>query len=230
MKISSRPAQITAKAFSILALAALFAASSAWAQTPASSPSTSSTSTTVASGQPSEEEMMKMMMDLAKLNENHKLLAQFVGTWTADVKMWMNPDPNAKPTENKATTVRKALMGGRYFMAENDGKMPMPGPDGKMKETDFKGMSLEAYDNVKKKFIATWIDSMGTGILVLEGDYDPAAKAFTYTADCEMMPGMKTHVREVLKVVDNDHHILEWYDNTRGTEAKTMEISYTRKK
>ena len=43
-----------------------------------------------------------------------------------------------------------------------------------------------------------------------------------------MMPGKTTKIREVIKVVDKDHHLFEWYDNSRGPETKTMEISYTR--
>jgi len=35
------------------------------------------------------------------------------------------------------------------------GKMQMPGPDGKMKDMTFKGMGIEDYDNVKKKFVGT---------------------------------------------------------------------------
>jgi len=185
---------------------------------------------TAPSTQPSEADMMKQMMELSKLNENHKLLGTLAGSWTNVVKMWMNPDPSAPPTQSSGTAVRKPLMGGRYFQADFTGKFPMPGPDGKAKEMDFKGMSLEGYDNVKKKFFATWIDSMGTGLMYMEGSYDPTEKAFTFTGEEEMMPGMKMKVREVLKVVDANHHTLEWFEDRGGKEVKTMEINYTRKK
>jgi hypothetical protein len=115
-------------------------------------------------------------------------------------------------------------------MMDVSGKMQMPGEDGKMKDIQFKGMAVEGYDNVKKKFIGSWIDNMGTGIELSEGTYDPATKTFTYTSEMEPMPGMKTQVREVLKVVDNNHMLLEWYENHGGQERKTMEIAYTRKK
>ena len=85
------------------------------------------------------------------------------------------------------------------------GKMQMPGEDGKMKDMQFKGMGIEGYDNAKKKFVSSWIDNMGTGIQFSEGTYDPATKTFTYTSEIEMMPGMKTPVREVIKVPDNNH-------------------------
>jgi len=125
---------------------------------------------------------------------------------------------------------KKADDGRRYFIGEFTGKMQMPGPDGKMKDMTFKGMSFEGYDNAKQKFVSSWIDNMGTGIMMSEGTYDPATKAFTYTSEIEMMPGMKQKVREVIKIVDNNHHTFEWYEDRGGQEAKTMEIKYTRKK
>ena len=207
-------------------------AASLFAQSPATSPATATDSTAArsapATGQPNPEEMMKQMMEMSKLNENHKLLADMNGNWNYAIKMWMKPDPNAKPQESKGTATRKSVMGGRYFVMDVSGKMQMPGEDGKMKDMQFKGMAVEGYDNVKKKFVSSWIDSMGTGIQGSEGTYDPASKTFTYTMEMEPMPGMKQQVREVIKVTDKDHMMLEWYENRGGQEKKTMEIAYTR--
>jgi hypothetical protein len=204
-----------------------------FAQSPAASPAAPASSAAAAPGQMTKADMDKMMaqmMELAKPGENHKLLQDLVGTWSCAVKMWMNPDPTAKPEESKSTAVRKAIFGGRYFQVDVSGKMQMPGPDGKPKDMEFKGISIEGYDNVKKKFLATWADNMGTGIMLSEGTYDPATKTFTYTGEIEMIPGMKQKIRETVKVVDKDHHMFEWYEDRGGKEAKTMEISYTRKK
>ena len=33
------------------------------------------------------------MMEMSKLNENHKLLADMNGNWNYTIKIWMNPDP-----------------------------------------------------------------------------------------------------------------------------------------
>jgi len=206
----------------ILLTLALFT-SPAIAQTSTSSPASSS-----AVGAPPSPEDMAKMMELGKPGENHKLLANMAGDWTYTVKMWM--DPKATPMESKGTATRKAIMDGRFFVAEHSGKFQMPGPDGKLADMSFTGMALEGYDNVKKKFVSSWIDNMGTMILNSEGTYDPAAKAFTYNSAFEMMPGMPVKIREVVKVVDADHHNFEWYENRGAGEMKTMEISYTRKK
>jgi hypothetical protein len=179
-------------------------------------------------GQMNDAEMMKQMMALSKLNENHKLLAQLAGTWKYDVKMWMAPD--APPMMSKGTAVRKPIMDGRYFVLNVTGNMEMPAADGKMKNFEFKGMSIEGYDNVQKKFIGTWCDNMGTGVMLSTGTYDPATKSFTYNSEMEVIPGMKTKAREVLKIVDADHHNFEWYEDRGGQEVKTMEINYTRQK
>ncbi len=172
--------------------------------------------------------MMKQMMELSKLNENHKLLADLAGTWDYTVKMWMAPE--MPPSESKGTAVRKAVMDGRYFTLDVSGKIQMPGPDGKMKDFNFKGMGLEGYDNAKKKFVSTWSDNMITGIMMSEGTYDSATKTFTYTGETEMMPGMKSKVRETVKVTDKDHHTFEYFEDRGGKDVKTMEINYTRKK
>jgi hypothetical protein len=224
----------TMKTFTSL-ITILFAtviATSLFAQTPATSPPAASvrsaTQSTGATGQPDPQEMMKQMMEMSKLNENHKLLADMNGNWNFAIKMWMSPDPNAKPQESKGTATRKSVMGGRYFVMDVTGKMQMPGPDDKMKDMQFKGMAVEGYDNAKKKFVSSWIDNMGTGIQASEGTYDPASKTFTYTMEMEPMPGMKQQVRELIKVTDKDHMMLEWYENRGGQEKKTMEIAYTR--
>ena len=186
------------------------------------------TNDATASPQMSDAEMMAKMMELSKLSENHKLLAQLAGTWTYSVKMWMAPD--APPMESKGRAVRKPIMEGRYFVANFTSEMKMPGEDGKMKNFEFKGTSIEGYDNVQKKFVSAWCDNMGTGILMSTGTYDDSTKTFTYNSEMEMLPGMKTKVREVIKVVDADHHNFEWYEDRGGQEVKTMEINYTRAK
>ena len=171
---------------------------------------------------------MAKMVALGKPGANQQLLAELVGSWDCKVTFWM--EPGAPPSVSVGTAVRRSIMDGRYFVMDTASKMDMPGPDGKMHPMDFKGMEIDGYDNVKGKFFSTWIDNMGTGVLLAEGSYDPADKTFTYHLEEEMMPGTKTKVRETVKVIDKDHHVFEWYEDRGGKEEKTMEITYTRQK
>jgi len=194
---------------------------------PATTGTSSTTSgTSPAAGMPDPQEMMKQMMEMAKPNENHKMLADLAGNWTYKIK-FLNP-ATGQWEESTGTAVRKSMMDGRYSVLEVTGKMKMPGADGKMKEMTFKGQGIDGYDNVKKKFVGSWVDSMGTGIMMSEGTYDPASKTFTYNTEVEMAPGMKQKVREVIKLTDKDHHVFEWYEDRNGQDTKTMEIAYTR--
>ena len=219
----------------IAPMAIALIASIASAQTPApqsSAPSTTVTSPAVSApgttaASPNEAEMMKQMIELGKLNENHKLLADLAGSWSTSVKMM---EPGKEPSVSKGSVTFKSTMNGRYVVGDHTGSMKMPGADGKMKDFSFKGMSVDGYDNVKQKFVSSWIDNMGTGIFTFEGTYDPATKTFTYTGEMEMVPGMKTPIRSVVKITDKDHHTFEWYENRGGQEMKTLEINYTRKK
>ena len=195
------------------------------ATTTVTTPAVSAPATTAASPNPAE--MMKQMMENAKLNENHKLLGELVGSWSTSVKMM---EPGEAPTTSTGTVTYKSVMNGRFITGDHSGTMKMPDGNGKMKDFSFKGMSMDGYDNVKQKFVSSWVDNMGTSITMFEGTYDPATKTFTYNGEMEMVPGMKVPVRSVIKFTDKSHHTFEWYENRGGQEVKTLEITYTRKK
>src|ERR1043165_6142963 len=80
-----------------------------FAQTSGTSPAVG-TAPAAPNGQPNPQEMMKQMVEMSKLNENHKLLADMNGSWNYAIKMWMNRDPHAKPQVSKGTGTRNNLM------------------------------------------------------------------------------------------------------------------------
>jgi Protein of unknown function (DUF1579) len=168
-----------------------------------------------------DKAMMAAMEKSAALGPNHKLLEPMVGNWNVAGKMWMKP--GAPPMESTATAVTKSIMGGRWIQQDYDSSfMGQP----------FTGMGLTGYDNIAAGFVSTWIDNQSTMIMVNRGRYDAASKTFTLIGDMDdpMRPGKKTRMREVVKIVDNDKHVLEMYESHEGKEAKMMELTYTRKK
>lgn len=178
---------------------------------------------------PEEAKAMKNMEEAGKVTENHKLLSDnLAGEWTYENKMWHGPEVEV----STGTCSTKAVFGGRYLHAAHKGSMQMPGPDGKMMDMQFEGMSVTGYDNIKKKFVGTWSDSMSTGIFMSEGMYDPGTKSFTYTGEMpDCMQDFKiVKIRHVIKIIDKDKHVFEWYQPMDGKDTKTMEITYTRKK
>jgi len=168
-------------------------------------------------GEEMDPAMMKAWQESMTPGPMHEMLASRVGTWKAEVTMWM--DPSQPPTTSEATTVCESMLGGRYFKSTHSGMMMgMP----------FEGFEISGYDNVKKKFFNVWIDNMGTGMMVSEGTYDEATKTLTYTGQMTEPMGTEMNVREVVKHTDNDHSTFEMYVDMGGKEVKNMEIKYTR--
>lgn len=170
---------------------------------------------------PDSATMMKNWEAYMTPGEPHKMIASWDGEWTGEVTMWMAPD--APATKSTGKTINRMVMDGRYQVSNTTGNF------GGMA---LEGMSTLAYDNHKQKFISTWIDNFGTGIMILEGPWDEATKTITLTGKM-MDPSIKKEVdiKETYKVVDNDRHLMEMFaTGPDGKEFKTMEIHYTRKK
>ena len=164
--------------------------------------------------------MRKIWMDYATPGEPHKLLASQDGKWDAVVTMWMAPD--APPQTSKGTSVNKMVLGGRYQESRFAGTFDnMP----------FEGMGTMAYDNAKKVFVSTWMDNMGTGIMVVEGPWDPASKTITLTGKMlDPMTNKECQIREIVTFTDDKHQKMEMYNTQHGMkEYKSLEIVFTRK-
>lgn len=168
-----------------------------------------------------DKAMMDVMMKAATPGPNHQMLTSLAGDWTFKNRMWMNP--SADPVESTGTVSYTTLLGGRFVQGQYRGDMMgMP----------FEGVGMMGYDNVTGQFQSTWADNMGTMITFMSGSYDEATKTLTYTGvmDDPMKPGTKVKVREVVRIVSPDSHVMEWYETRDGKEAKTMEIAYSRAK
>jgi Protein of unknown function (DUF1579) len=166
-----------------------------------------------------QQAMMQAWQKAATPGPNHKLLASLTGQWAFTTKMWM--EPGAPPESSTGTASYTPLMDGRYIQGEYKGTF------GGMA---FQGLGLTGYDNVAQHFTATWADNMGTSIMLMTGSYDPATKTFTYMGDMDdmMKPGLKVKVRQNVKILSDDSHVMDWYETRGGKEIKTMEIAYTR--
>ena len=169
---------------------------------------------------PDSATLMKNWETYMALGEAHKMMAAWNGTWTGEVTMWMTPE--ATPSKSTATAVNKMVLGGRYQQSSFKGNF-----NGMLLE----GMSTLAYDNEKKLYISTWIDNMGTGVMLSQGPWDPATKSITLTGRM-IDPATRKEVdfKQIFKPIDNNYQVMEMYaPGPDGQEFKTMEIKYTRK-
>ncbi|MEI2739147.1 MAG: DUF1579 domain-containing protein [Chitinophagaceae bacterium] len=170
---------------------------------------------------PDSATMMKNWQEYMTPGAVHKMMATWDGTWNGEVTMWMYP--GAPEQKSKSTAVNKMIMNGLYQESNHSGDMMgMP----------FNGKSTVAYDNHRNEFVSTWIDNMGSGIMVLKGPWDEATKTITLKGKM-VDPGTKqdTDVRETFKINDDNTQEMEMFVMMPdGKEFKTMNIKYTRKK
>lgn len=168
-----------------------------------------------------EKAAMEMMQKLATPGEGHKKLDVFAGSWTFKASMWM--DPSKPPEVNDGTSDMKWVLGGRFLEQRAEGKM-MGGP--------FSGLGYTGYDNYKKKYIATWMDTLGTAMLVMTGSFDKSGKVLTSSGKMDdPTTGKLTTLRTKTTIANKDEmHWEMWGPGPDGKDYRMMEITYTRKK
>jgi len=150
--------------------------------------------------------------------EMHKLMQKDVGEWKTTIKFWT--DPTSEPTVSHGHAKMEMVLGGRYLKSTHTGSnqdMPM------------EGISYQAYDNSTKEFVSTWIDNMGTGIMVTRGKYDPDTKAcILFGTTVDPMLKKEVPVREISKYINDDKMVMEMFVTYDGVEEKNMEIVFER--
>jgi hypothetical protein len=104
---------------------------------------------------------------------------------------------------------------------------------GAMMGMPFDGMSITGYDNFKKKYVACWVDSMGTALTTLEGNYGQDGKTLLmYGTMNEPMTGEQDKCASFIeRDLGDDEFTFEIHDLAIGeTGTKIMEMHYKRKK
>jgi hypothetical protein len=166
-----------------------------------------------------EKAMMEKWVQVATPGAGHKWLEPVIGTWDAKITMWMAP--GAPPQESTGTSENKWVLGGRFVEQRYEGTfMGQP----------FSGVGYTGYDNYKKKYVGTWMDTMGTMIMVSQGDAAGQSLSMTSTID-DVIAAKPVNVKTEVKILGADHHVMEmWGPDPNGKQFKTMEIDYRRKK
>ena len=163
---------------------------------------------------------MEAMQKAMSPGEPHKRLARLAGDWTFSQKMWM--DPSQPPMDSAGTMHGEAILGGRYVQTTWKGNMMgMP----------FEGRSTEGYDNLAKKYVNSWVDNMGTGIIHSTGTCDDQGMKCSYKGDMiDPMTGKPSYMRQEITWTDANTFKNEMYGpGLDGKEFKWMEMVIKRK-
>ncbi len=155
--------------------------------------------------------------------ENHKFFEQFLGKWDVSIKMMMG-GPGSPGMESKGTSECRWLAEGRWILRETKGSlMGMP----------LTAWSILGYDNYKKKFVCTTVDSMTTVMLYGEGMLDQSKKSLLlYGPMDEPITGEHDKpVKYAMRILGPDKNVWEVHDLAIGeTNTKVVEFVFTRAK
>lgn len=149
----------------------------------------------------------------------HEFLGFFAGTWDTEMKMWMEPGEPGMTASGRS--VVKTIFGGRFIEEHFKSEiMGMP----------FEGRGFTGFDNNKKLFIGTWMDSMSTGVSTQYGSISPDGTVLTMvgTMDEPMTGEMGKAVMSTIEIVDENTHVMKMYDVLYGEQTLAMEITYRR--
>lgn len=161
---------------------------------------------------------MKAMTDYMTPGKEQAMLAKSAGDWSANINMWM--DPSQPPMTMQAKVRNEMKYGGRYLETRYSGMMMgMP----------YEGLGTIGYDNAAKKYMTTWIDNMGTGIMYMEGTMNADKRSVEFKGTgVDPMTSKPIKMREVITFKDDNNQKMEMYMMQDGKEMKTMEITLTK--
>ena len=159
-------------------------------------------------------------MPMPKPGPEHKALAMDLGTWDANVEMWM--EPGQPPAVSKGTEVNTLGPGGLWLLTSFKSEM-MGAP--------FEGHGFTGYEPAKKVYVSGWIDSMTTTASLGESTFDAASRTMTGWMDSVGPDGKPVKMKSVVKYEGDDKRVFTMsMPGPDGKDMTTMRITYTRRK
>jgi hypothetical protein len=174
--------------------------------------------TTRAPKAPSQEEMMAMWQKAMSPSASHARLTPMVGTWNAKTTFVM--EAGAPPEVSSGTSVHRLVLGGRYLEQHYRGtSMGMP----------FEGIGFTGFDNVQQRYVGSWMDSFGTGMMTSIGVGHPTDERIDSVAEAIDPTGKKIVFDTIFRIQNHEHHSYEmWTKGPDGKKYRVMLIEYER--
>ena len=166
----------------------------------------------------SEAEMMAQWQAAMTPSAGHARFMPMVGTWRAKTTFTMAP---GGPEEvSGGTSIHRMVLGGRYLEQIYKGTaMQMP----------FEGIGYTGYDNVQKRYVGTWMDTMGTGLMNSVSVGNPTDERIDFVAEAIEPSGAKRSFETIVRVQNHGRHSYEmWTTGPNGKKFRTMIVEYER--
>ena len=142
--------------------------------------------------------MLKLGEELATPNENHLFLKKLTGDWVTTSSIMNMP-------EEVGAATNEMIFGDRFLEGSYGGTFM---------GVRYTGRMTVGYDNYKNKFVAVFIDTLGTSMRTAEGmlDHSKTTLSLWGTMDEWMTNEHDKPVMYRYNIIDHDHFDLEIHD------------------
>jgi hypothetical protein len=166
----------------------------------------------------SEEAMMAQWQQVMTPSAGHARLMPMVGSWKATTTITMAP--GAPEEVSTGTSVHRLVLGGRFIEQTYKGTtMGMP----------FEGIGYTGYDNAQQRYVGTWMDTFGTGVMRALGVGRPTDEKIDFVAETIEPSGNKRVFDTTIRIRHHGHHSYEmWTKGPNGKPYRMMLIEYER--
>ncbi len=150
-----------------------------------------------------------------KPGPEHAHLKSMVGTW--DTVMEMGGE------KSKGTAVYKSICSGMWIASDFESEVG---------GVPYQGRGMDGYDQLKKKYIGYWFDSMTSSAMAFEGDFDADHKVLTMTGISPGPDGKPQKFRSTTEMKGQDKMSFKMFmvAASGGKDELAFTIEYTRKK
>ncbi len=175
---------------------------------------------TAAAAPPMDPQAMMAAWEKFKTpGEGHRRLEPMIGSFRARTTWVMGP--GAPPETSEGSSENRWALGGRYLEQRYSGSaMGMP----------LEGVGFTGFDNARKKFVGTWMDNFGTGIMYSLGTGKPTNEEIEFESDVVMPTGGTRRYWSKVRIADRDNHSFEmWTREKNGPRYRAMLVEYSRR-
>ncbi len=153
--------------------------------------------------------------------EAHERLKPFVGTFKAEVSMWMGP---GDPMVSTGVMTNTLELGGRFLHQVYQGDAtegPFP---------NFQGRGYWGYNTTDHRYEGLWIDTACTHFCLEYGQVDEAGKVWTMLGSMtNPQTGSPMQKKSIITLHDDNSHEMEmFFETSPGEWNKGMHIKYNR--
>ncbi len=141
------------------------------------------------------------------------ILQEDVGVWRATVEV--RPDP-AAPVQRSEGAMSCHMCG------------PWLITDFKNETSGFEGHGITGWDIIERRYVATWVDPMRKGLVVMRGEWDAEARTMTFVGEMSRPDGSRIRWREVTEKPDADTRVVRHIVPGPSGELEVMTVRYER--